>query len=138
MVNPGIDSNTFFENWRHWRINEFQPEKVVESSGMTTDQTKELYGDLVSLGRNTDPLFEWFVLLQLINNAKKKRLMKGALLAQEYYKLARMVAFYIYDLTKEKMLDPDDYLDGVEGKWKTDIYGKPFNYQSRDTNQNLR
>lgn len=42
MVNPGIDSNTFFENWRHWRINEFQPEKVVESSGMTTDQTKEL------------------------------------------------------------------------------------------------
>lgn len=59
--------------------------------------------------------------------------MKGALLEQEYYKLARMVAFYIYDLTKEKMLDPDDYLDGVEGKWKTDIYGEPFNYQSKET-----
>ena len=59
--------------------------------------------------------------------------MKGALQEQEYYKLARMVAFYIYDLTKEKMLDPDDYLDGVEGKWKTDIYGKPFNYQSKET-----
>ena len=32
----------------------------------------------------------------------------NALIAQEYYELCRMLSFFIYDLTGEKMLDPDD------------------------------
>lgn len=44
-----------------------------------------------------------------------------------------MLSFFIYDLTGEKMLDPDDTLDGRHGAWKTRIYGSPFDYNTTQT-----
>jgi hypothetical protein len=35
---------------------------------------------------------------------------------QDYYRLARMVSLFIDDLTKEKMPDLDDLLDGSKGQ----------------------
>lgn len=84
----------------------FDPEKIRKISNLSIEEIKEWYNVLCHLGSGTDPLLEWFVLLQIINNAKKNKLTNEALIAQEYYKLARMIAFFIYDLTKEKMPDP--------------------------------
>jgi hypothetical protein len=59
-------------------------------------------------------------------------------LAQDYYRLARMVSLFIHDLTKEKMPDPDDLLDGSKGQWKPNLYGEPFDYQSKQTQMRIR
>jgi hypothetical protein len=137
ISNPQTDSNTFFENWRIWRLTKFDPEDVRKIGNLPMEEIKELYIVLCHLGHSSDPLFHWFVLLQIINDAKKKRLTKKALLAQEYYNLARMVQSFIYDLTKEKMPDPDDSMNGAGGKWKPKKYGTPFDYNSKQTRNRI-
>lgn len=59
------------------------------------------------------------------------------MIAQEYYKLARMVALFLYDLTKEKMPDPDDQMDGSGGTWKSKIYGEPFDYNNKQSQKRI-
>ena len=100
---------------------------------MRLEEIKLWYKDLCSLGEAIDPISNWFVLLQLIQRSKKAKLKKEALLAQEYYKLAKMVGAFIYDLTREIMPDPDDLMDEGKGTWKSKIYGQPFNYNSKQT-----
>ena len=58
---------------------------------MPIEEIKEWYNSLCHLGYNTNPLLDWFVLMQLINTTKKNKLTGNALIVQEYYKLARMV-----------------------------------------------
>jgi len=41
-------------------------------------------------------------------------------------------------LTREKIPDPDDLLDGSKGRWKPYLYGKPFDYQSKQTRMRIR
>jgi len=102
LSNPQIESNTFFEKWRMWRLTKFEPKDIRNISNLSIEEIKEFYNTLCYLGYIADPLSHWFVLLQIINDAKKNRLTKEALLAQEYYKLARMVAFFIYDKLRKK------------------------------------
>jgi hypothetical protein len=122
-----------YKKWRTWRLNKFQPEQIQKNAQMSIDDIKQLYEDLARLGYINDPLSSWFVLLQLINKAKKEKLKNHALLSQEYYKLSKMVSFFIFDLTKEKMPDPDDVMDEGKGEWKRKIYGDPFDYESKQT-----
>jgi hypothetical protein len=131
ILNPYEDRSIFFEKWKTWRLASFHPEHIKKDSGMSIDDTKAWYQELAILANINDPLANWFVLLQLINRAKKEKLKKDALLSQEYYKLARMVAFFIYDLTTEKMFDPDDVIDEQKGKWKREKYGEPFDYETK-------
>jgi len=64
------------------------------------------YTDLARVGYFIDPLSNWFPLLQLINADKKKKLKKEALLIQEYYKLAKIVAFFYMILLEKKCPTP--------------------------------
>src|SRR5215207_970046 len=127
----------FFERWRLWRKTEFDPENIRKIGNLSIEEIKEWYYLLCHLGYDTDPLSEWFVLLQLISNTKKNKLTDKALIAQEYYKLARMVALFLYDLTKEKMPDPDDQMDGSGGTWKSEIYGEPFDYNNKQSQKRI-
>jgi hypothetical protein len=35
------------------------------------------------------------------------------------------------------MLEPDDLWDGRSGKWKPDVYGEPFDYRTKKTQNNI-
>jgi hypothetical protein len=58
-------------------------------------------------------------------------------LAQEYYDFAYMLGNFIFDLSGTKMLEPDDLWDGRSGTWKPRIYGKPFDYKTKKTQNNI-
>jgi hypothetical protein len=137
LIEPGSKPREFMDEWIHWRLNIFNPENTLKISKLLKDQVEELYKDLCYLGYSVDPLSNWYPLLQLIDIAKKKRLKNYALLAQEYYRLAKMVGFFIYDLTKKKMPDPDDVMDGRSGSWKTEVYGEPFDYETVQTRNRI-
>jgi hypothetical protein len=124
-------------DWNTWREGEFSPKQILERAGMTIEETKELYLDLSNTGYNIDPLANWFPLLQLMKRSAISKLEGTALLSQNYYTLARMVSHFIYEITGEKMLDPDDSSEGSRGKWTTKIYGAPFDYSSRKTRNNI-
>jgi hypothetical protein len=74
LSNPQIESTTFFEKWRMWRLTKFDPENIRKTSGLSIDEIKEFYVTLCHLGYGIDPLSHWFVLLQIIDDAKKKGL----------------------------------------------------------------
>lgn len=100
---------------------------------MSIEDLKGLYNYLCGRGYFIDPLENWFPLLQLMKRSAIGKLEGKALLSQDYYALAYMLSNFIYQLTGEKMLDPDDMNDGISGEWKKRIYGDPFDYNSRKT-----
>lgn len=132
-----IYDHAFLQKWNEWRLKRFSPDDILTTSGMTLDRIKQLYQDLSAEAQWIDPLGNWFVLLQLIKTSKKRKLQKEALLAQDYYQLAYMVSYFIYDLTQEKMLDPDDITEGLHGTWKLNIYGRPFDYRTIKTRDSI-
>ena len=104
--------------WYRWTSNKFSQQKILEYTGMSIEDIKALYKYLVGRGFYIDPLANWFPLLQLIKKSAIGKLEGKALLSQDYYTLAYMLSNFIYELTEEKMLDPDDMNDGAEGEWK--------------------
>jgi hypothetical protein len=48
-----------------------------------------------------------------------------------------MVALFLYDLTKERMPDPDDQMDGSGGTWKPQVYGEPFDYKNKQSQKRI-
>jgi hypothetical protein len=121
------------DKWSRWRTDEFSLQSNLEKTGMTVNDVKELYDYLCISGYSIDPLKNWFMLLQLMKLSSIRKLYGKALLAQDYYSLAYMLHFFIYDLTKEKIPDPDDINDNTRGEWKKEIYSNPFDYDSRKT-----
>jgi hypothetical protein len=116
-----------------WTSNKFSPQKLMEYTGMSVEDIKGLYNYLCGRGYYIDPLENWFPLLQLIKRSAIEKLEGKALLSQDYYTLAYVLSNFIYELIGEKMLDPDDMNDGTRGEWKKEIYGDPFDYDTRKT-----
>jgi hypothetical protein len=119
--------------WYKWTSNKFSPKEILEFTGMSIEDIKGLYDYLCERAYHIDPLGNWFPLLQLMKVSAIGKLEGKALLSQDYYTLAYVLSNFIYQLTGEKMLDPDDMNDGTMGVWKKKIYGDPFDYDSRKT-----
>jgi hypothetical protein len=126
-VDPS-DRKDFFKKWKSWKMHKYQPMRIKEQSNMTIEQLEAWHKDLCKLGYNIDPLSSWFPLLQLIDESQKQKLKEHAFLAQQYYKLARMVSLFLYDLTKKRMSDPDDSIHESNIELKREVYGKRFSY----------
>lgn len=84
-----------------------------------------------------DPLSRWYVLQRIIKRSELLRLEDNALYSQYCYELAMMISYFIYELTGEKLSEPDDIVDGTNGKWKREIYGEPFDYASKKTQKHI-
>lgn len=66
------------------------------------------------------------------------RLKNDAFHAQQCYELSWMLAYFIFDLTGEKMHEPDDIMDANgHGFWKKNVYGEPFYYTTIKTQKNI-
>lgn len=125
-------SDKSFFQWRRWRIKEFKPIQVLELSGYTIEEAKQLYDTLAFDGITVDPLSDWFVFLKYVKRSSKFMLKGDALRAQYYYELASMMRHFIYDLTKEKMPEPDELTDVT---WKDRVFAnkvkhKKFRYEN--------
>ncbi len=129
---PSFDNKNSLKEWHEWKKNYFKPKQILESTGLSVDDVKHWYEWLTTEGYFLDPLADWSSLLTLIRRGKKRKLKDDALLAQDYYDLAKIVAFFIKDLTGEVMTDPDEWGQGNEG-WKSRFYGSPFDPSTGQT-----
>jgi hypothetical protein len=103
-------NGSLFKEWTRWRVREFSAQDVLDASGMTIEKIRGFYQTLVFfLAFKHDPLELWIVLQHYIKDLHLDRLHQQAARAQEYYKLARMVKRFIYDLTEEIMPGPDEF-----------------------------
>lgn len=132
-----IGDNTFYQEWVAWRKGKFQPTKLLEQTNFTIEKIIQLYKTFIAFAVGKDPLWKWYILIQIIRPSKRKELKGEALLAQEYYDLAYMLGNFIFDLSGTRMLEPDDLWDGRSGKWKPDVYGEPFDYRTKKTQNNI-
>jgi hypothetical protein len=127
------ERNNKKEEW----IKKFSPNRILLLSGMKIEDIEQYYEWLSFQAENIDPLSQWFIIQQLVKVSRRYQLRHKALLAQEYYGYLFMLGSFIYDLSRKKMLDPDDILDGEEGKWKGRIFGEPFDYRTKKTQNQI-
>ena len=122
-----IDGHENCEKWFKWRKYEFSPQDILKKAIMGKDEVRNLYEHIAVHAQTTDPISEWYVFTRLISRDKKRDLKGRALLAQDYYDMACMLAYFLKDLGEE-VTEPDDLMDGMRGSWKTSRYGDPFDY----------
>jgi hypothetical protein len=126
------------EQWNKWRQSVFNPRDILKNSNLTIENVKELYEGVATEGEWMDPLSKWFVLQRIIKESVKMKLKGTALYAQHCYQIAKMVYYFIYDLTGEKMYEPDDIMNGNgHGQWKSRVYGDPFDYTTKKTQKRI-
>ena len=115
------------EKWFKWRKYEFSPQNILKKAIMGKDEVRNLYEHIVVHAQIADPISTWYVFTRLISRNKKRDLKDRALLAQDYYDMACILAYFLKDLGEE-VTEPDDFMDGMRGSWKTSRYGDPFDY----------
>jgi hypothetical protein len=121
---------------RNW-AKTFSPVHTMMLCGMKIEQLEEYYTGLSLDARKIDPISEWFLLQRLIKKSRKYDLKNKALLAQEYYGYSFMVGQFIWDISHKKMPEPDDVCTSDSGKWKERIYGEPFDYDTKKTQNQI-
>ena len=133
-----IEIDSYIEKYNRWRLYNFSANDILQKIGLSIDKIKEIYIDLCWNTKQFDPLYYWFPLIQLIKKSQRNRLQGRGLLVQDYYDYIYMIGNFIFDITGQKMLDPDDVTDGgINGKWKEKIYGFNFDYTTKRTRQAL-
>jgi hypothetical protein len=123
-------------NLRNW-AKTFSPFHILMLCGMKIEQLEEFYTNLSLPARKIDPISEWFLLQRLIKKSRRYDLKNKALLAQEYYGYLFMVGQFIWDISHKKMPEPDDVCRSDSGKWKERIYGEPFDYDTKKTQNQI-
>jgi Overcoming lysogenization defect protein-like, TOPRIM domain len=124
------------QNLRNW-AKTFSPLHILMLCGMKMEQLEKFYTNLSLHARKIDPISELFLLQRLIKKSRRYDLKNKALLAQEYYGYLFMAGQFILDISHKKMLEPDDVCRGDGGKWKERIYGEPFDYDTKKTQNQI-
>ncbi len=126
-----------FQYWANWKRKKFSAKKLLKQTGLSLKQIKNLYRIFASEGHNLDPLEKWYDLIRIMRPRTIQKLKGDALSAQFYYNTSMMIAQFIYDLTHEKMPEPDTIFDLSDGTWKEGKYSKPFDYSTRKTQRGI-
>ena len=121
---------------RNW-AKTFSPIHTMMLCGMKIEHLEEYYTSLSLHARKVDPISEWFLLQRLIKKSRRYDLKNKALLAQEYYGYLFMLGQFIWDISHKKMPEPDDVCRSDSGKWKDRIYGEPFDYDTKKTQNQI-
>lgn len=137
-INIYSDRTSYFKEWNEWRQKSFKPTDMLKISNLSIEEIKQFYEGIAVDGDWVDPLSRWYVLQRIIKTSMKMRLKGPALHAQHCYQLARLLSYFIYELTGEKMYEPDDIMDGNRhGEWKNRVYGDPFDYTTKKTQKRI-
>jgi len=131
-----VDFGEFWNKWFEW-TQKLDPHAVLRESGFTVDQIKEWRIHFAAQAGFIDPLRSWYILVRHIPYSKREKLKGDALLAQDYYEIVDMLGRFLTDLTGEKQLDADDLMNGRQGKWKKERYGREIDYKNREVLQKV-
>ena len=82
--------------------------KVLSEIGVTPEDCKNLYEDLLFRAGWIDPLERWCELVEFVSYEQKKKLKGDALLAQSFYAMAQMVRLFYRDITGERLPKPSE------------------------------
>ncbi|MGI0057162.1 MAG: TOPRIM nucleotidyl transferase/hydrolase domain-containing protein, partial [Nitrosarchaeum sp.] len=126
-----------FKQWVKWKKTKFSAKKLLSQCGLTIDEVSKLYDNYATEAHLIDPLGKWYDLTRIMRPSVTGNLKGEALLAQFYYKICRMLSYFIYDLTKKIMPEPDTIYDADNGEWKKSIYSDPFDYTTRKTQRGI-
>ena len=130
------NDNDSFKSWMRWK-KKFSAEKLLKDSGLSVEQVLTLHRGFTTQVNFLDPLKKWYDLIRIMKLAKIKELRGDALTAQLYYNIINMIALFLYDLTGERVQDPDSFFDGRNGEWKKDVYSNQFDYGTRKTQRGI-
>lgn len=132
------NSDGHLSEWIEWRQKTFKPEQILNACNLTIDDVMKFYEIVAREGRSYDPLSSWFTLQRIIQRSMLLNLKKDALYAQMCYDLSWMLSNFIFDLSGQTMLEPDDLMDGNHhGEWKKKVYGDSFDYETKKTQKEI-
>jgi hypothetical protein len=106
-------------------VEEFDPQAVLERSGLTTEDIKRMYENVAAAAHMRDPLERFYMLTRMLPHAERMKLRGSELLAQDRYDAAEMLRRFYFDLSNELLPAPDDMFDGSGGAWKERLFGHP-------------
>ena len=129
------ESDNRFELWK-WR-KKFSAIQFLKNNGFSEEQIRMLHREFVIRAHRLDPLKRWYDLIRIMRLSTIAELEGDALTAQLYYGIIRMLAQFLYELTGEKMDEPDLFFDSTGGEWKKDVYSNPFDYATRKTQRGI-
>jgi hypothetical protein len=110
----------------------FEPVKVLEDLGLTIDELKSMHESIAIEGQRDDPLPYWHMLVQMAPHEQRKKLRGAARRAQDAYDAASLVYRFVYDLTGEMLLKPDEVFDVSDKSWKRELFGRwPLHHYTR-------
>ena len=130
------ENDNRFELWIKWR-KKFSAIQFLKNNGFSEEQIRMLHREFVTRAHRLDPLKRWYDLIRIMRLSTIEKLEGDALTAQLYYGIIRMLAQFLYDLTGEKMDEPDLLFDSTSGEWKKDVYSNPFDYATRKTQRGI-
>lgn len=139
LMNPYGDRRDY-ERWRRWRMSASTMKnlpRLLKITNLSFENVKEFYEGVATEGDWNDPLSNWCVLQRIVKDSVKFKLKNNALYAQHCYQIARMLSFFIFDLSGEQVYEPDEIMDSMHGQWKTKIFGSPFDYTTKKTQKNI-
>ncbi len=131
------DKDNFIQKYSKWRNNNFSASELRIQLGFDIEKINNFYKILAGDAHHLDPMSNWYVFIELVKESRKANLKKDALIAQKYYKLAKMVKWFLNDLG-EQVPDPDEVYDLSHGSWKKDIFGDPFDYDTKKTQDAIK
>ena len=96
-----------YHDWDWYRYcRNWDAKNVLKLTGINEDELKQLH-ELVSMdAQYTDPLENWYELVNFISVEKKKKLKGKALLAQTLYSMEHMLRLFHEELTGNKLYTP--------------------------------
>ncbi|MBC8526514.1 MAG: hypothetical protein H8D22_06585, partial [Candidatus Cloacimonetes bacterium] len=119
MISVSFPSSHINWDWNGFK-KKWDPLKTQKTLGFDFNYLKKCYQNIISTANFKDPIKHWYTFIQFISYEKKKKLKGQALLAQDFYGMAKMLKMFIKDLTGESLPSPDEgYYD-----WKKKYYGK--------------
>lgn len=136
--NPYIDMDLEKQQLDFLKNRKQMAQEIVNRAGCSYDYIENLYKNICLNGQFIDPLRMWFPLLQLIKKDRLEKLANKAKIAQEYYKISKLLKCFVWDIFEIELPDPDDMADGDKGVWKKSIYGTPFSYAIADVQSRIK
>lgn len=134
------DKESDYKKWVEWRNNEFNASDILEICGLSIEEVNKFFRNMCWDAVIKDPLSHWYDLLQIIKKELRDKLQGSALLAQDYYALARMLKDFLSDLKDEDVKYAHELMDNTSGKWKEFTYGLtlPIDYNNILHQKNIR
>lgn len=102
----------------------FQARKTFDESGFSETELRDWSEQFAWAGRDVDPLKDsyWHAFLENIRQASTRKmdfLLGGALMAQDFYRLADLLSIFLEDALKKcHLISPFDAFDLSGGSWR--------------------